>query len=71
MINPLLRSAQDRPKIEFFRNSINEWYWQITHPLGLISGLSSQGFKLKKDCVENLRKVLAGIQEYCEQEFKS
>jgi len=71
MINPLLRPSQARPKIEFFENSISEWHWQITHPIGVISGLSPRGFKTKKDCINNLRKILEGIHEVCEEQISS
>ena len=70
MINPLLRPSQARPNIEFFKNSVNEWCWQITHPVNMITGHSSGGFKTKRDCIHNLIKTLINIHETCDEELK-
>jgi uncharacterized protein YegP (UPF0339 family) len=49
-------SEWDNDKWEFYKDDRGEWRWRRKAPNGRIVGASSEGYKNKKDCIENARR---------------
>jgi uncharacterized protein YegP (UPF0339 family) len=45
--------AKQNDKWEFYKDSSEEWRWRRTASNGRIVGASTQGYKNKRDCVDN------------------
>lgn len=45
-----------KPKLEIYQDSKNEWRWKI-EVVGKIIGASSEGYKNRIDCVNNILNV--------------
>ncbi len=52
------------PTVTIYRDTKEEWRWQIKAANGNIIGASTEGYKNKVDCVDNLRGVSKAIDGY-------
>lgn len=44
-------------KIEVYLDTSKEWRWKVTHANGNVIGASSEGYKNKSDCLNNLKSL--------------
>jgi hypothetical protein len=52
---------ESRPSVRQYRDENHEWWWEVTGCSGKVIGRSTQSFKKRVSCSNNMAKVAAAM----------